>query len=209
MCPFHHVPSMQCLLKYATDAACIHGCNDFIKKLRKKLPQKYLLMNKDLFSQKVSPGNRSVTRVSSVKKERGAYFGGVLIRKNTVFNFGGQRAERGEKVTRGRTHLTFGVTKLVIWTPGKVQVRVYQTVGRKLQAGISQNCVFAYSFRRGLERVKAGGVIFYIVVISVCVSVHLCEQESVRVIFFFFAFSFRCGLERVKAGGVISYIVVI
>ena len=69
---------MQCLLKYATDAACIHGCNDFIKKLRKKLPQKYLLMNKDLFSQKVSPGsgNRSVTRVPSVKKERGAYLGG-------------------------------------------------------------------------------------------------------------------------------------
>ena len=140
---------MQCLLKYATDAACIHGCNDFIKKLRKKLPQKCLLMNKDLFSQKVSPGNRSVKRVnatlfrvSSAKKERGAYFGGVLIRKNTVFNFGGQRAERGEKVTRGRTHLTFDVTKLVIWTPGKVQVRVYQTVGQKPQAGICQNCVF-------------------------------------------------------------------
>ena len=77
---------IQCLLKYATDAACIHGCNDFIKKLRKKLPRKYLLMNKDLFSQKVSPGNRSVTtmnatlfRVSSAKKERGAYLEGRLF----------------------------------------------------------------------------------------------------------------------------------
>ena len=69
--------------------------------------------------------NATLFRVSTAKKEGGAFFWGGLIRKNTVFNFGGQKAERGEGVTRGRTHLTFSVTKLVIWTPVKVQVVVF------------------------------------------------------------------------------------
>ena len=71
---------MQCLLKHASDTACIHGCNNLIQKLRKKLLKKSFLMKKSFFSHKVRPKNLSVMRVKAslpesleLKKGGGAY----------------------------------------------------------------------------------------------------------------------------------------